>query len=277
MSRRPHAFTLIELLVVIAIIAILAAILFPVFAQAREKARQTSCLSNIKEVSLSVLMYVQDYDETFPKTDFWDTNQPFPQGYNLWSGVNVTQPYIKNKQVLLCPDDQGTVDPSIISALPASRHPVPSSYMPNSISTYYSGQTAFGIANPQGIFAMDNAYSYGPTIPATILAQVNHPADVVMLSEGKRDFQNWWCGTPTYENNETDWCFYSNIGIYDESYIQLFVLAPILAQSNPYDARLIPVFHKHTGISNFALSDGHVKALQANAMLDGSHWLCNWP
>jgi prepilin-type N-terminal cleavage/methylation domain-containing protein len=62
-------FTLIELLVVIAIIAILAAILFPVFAQAREKARGISCLSNTKQLSLGLLMYVQDYDETWPRND----------------------------------------------------------------------------------------------------------------------------------------------------------------------------------------------------------------
>jgi prepilin-type N-terminal cleavage/methylation domain-containing protein len=67
MKRR--GFTLIELLVVIAIIAILAAILFPVFARAREKARQTSCLSNVKQLSLGMLMYTQDYDERLPRCD----------------------------------------------------------------------------------------------------------------------------------------------------------------------------------------------------------------
>src|SRR5438094_8508507 len=77
--RQTKGFTLIELLVVIAIIAILAAILFPVFAQAREKARQVTCLSNMKQVGLGLQMYVQDYDETLPPrndnvSDFGDPN-----------------------------------------------------------------------------------------------------------------------------------------------------------------------------------------------------------
>jgi prepilin-type N-terminal cleavage/methylation domain-containing protein/prepilin-type processing-associated H-X9-DG protein len=92
MSRR--GFTLIELLVVIAIIAILAAILFPVFAKAREKARQSSCLSNLKQIALATLQYVQDYDETFP--------------FYLHSGFNMNvqtrlQPYMKNTQIWICP------------------------------------------------------------------------------------------------------------------------------------------------------------------------------
>jgi len=86
-----RGFTLIELLVVIAIIAILAAILFPVFAQAREKARQSSCASNEKQICLGVLQYIQDYDETFPGSQFYGTT---PAGQYGWSSA--IQPYIKN-------------------------------------------------------------------------------------------------------------------------------------------------------------------------------------
>lgn len=96
-SNRPHrGFTLIELLVVIAIIAILAAILFPVFAQARAKARQTACLSNSKQIGTALVMYMQDYDEICVP---WYTLSGLPsntarQDLNSW--VHMIQPYIKN-------------------------------------------------------------------------------------------------------------------------------------------------------------------------------------
>ena len=95
-SRRQSGFTLIELLVVIAIIAILAAILFPVFAQAREKARSISCLSNLKQIGTGWMMYVQDYDETIP------------EGWSAVSGGfhNLVQPYMKSHKIVECPSAQ---------------------------------------------------------------------------------------------------------------------------------------------------------------------------
>ena len=115
LSKSRSAFTLIELLVVIAIIAILAAILFPVFAQAREKARAASCLSNTKQMGLGLQMYVQDYDETFPYWSWWYSSDggfcprsdgsPLDAGCNHWESIwfNAIYPYVKNAQVFACP------------------------------------------------------------------------------------------------------------------------------------------------------------------------------
>jgi len=112
-KQRKNAFTLIELLVVIAIIAILAAILFPVFAQAREKARSISCVSNLKQLSLGIVMYAQDYDETYPAIWQWSpigiySHSPYiyPPGWtNAQSNTSCqTCPYVKNSQVYACPD-----------------------------------------------------------------------------------------------------------------------------------------------------------------------------
>ncbi|MDI9586046.1 MAG: prepilin-type N-terminal cleavage/methylation domain-containing protein [Acidobacteriota bacterium] len=108
---RRHGFTLIELLVVIAIIAILAAILFPVFARAREKARQTSCLSNLKQLQLGMMMYAQDYDSRNVQGAFVTSNPPTPTGPYARNGANrywwfdCVTPYLKNTQIIICPSD----------------------------------------------------------------------------------------------------------------------------------------------------------------------------
>jgi prepilin-type N-terminal cleavage/methylation domain-containing protein/prepilin-type processing-associated H-X9-DG protein len=112
--KTKKAFTLIELLVVIAIIAILAAILFPVFAQARAKARQAACLSNTKQMGLGAMMYAQDYDEIMPETGWQGPCSPAgdaPQtaSDNFFSGVYAfplaVMPYQKNYGILVCPSD----------------------------------------------------------------------------------------------------------------------------------------------------------------------------
>ncbi len=107
-----RGFTLIELLVVIAIITILAAILFPVFARAREKARCTSCLSNVKQIGLGLMMYVQDYDGVWPSMLVFP---PHTQDYatspwwcrEVFGGVpTLLQPYVRNHQLFWCPSDE---------------------------------------------------------------------------------------------------------------------------------------------------------------------------
>jgi prepilin-type N-terminal cleavage/methylation domain-containing protein/prepilin-type processing-associated H-X9-DG protein len=107
-GSKKSAFTLIELLVVIAILSILAAILFPVFARARENARRTSCLSNLKQLGLAAMQYTQDYDENYPAGFFSTTSSHTPpDGYfwvnYLWFWPQILHPYHKSTQVFYCP------------------------------------------------------------------------------------------------------------------------------------------------------------------------------
>jgi prepilin-type N-terminal cleavage/methylation domain-containing protein/prepilin-type processing-associated H-X9-DG protein len=165
-------FTLIELLVVIAIIAILAAILFPVFAQARAKARQTACLSNLKQIGLGVMMYAQDYDEVLPGNDpdngyaaghnqnlGWNApyNAAVPQTRRNWA--REIQPYIKNFGIYVCP-----------SATPRSG--------------FNGGNPPFNECNkaqfPQ---CQDTSYALNGITDSRALAVIPTPADIIYLRE----------------------------------------------------------------------------------------------
>jgi prepilin-type N-terminal cleavage/methylation domain-containing protein/prepilin-type processing-associated H-X9-DG protein len=146
MTRR--GFTLIELLVVIAIIAILAAILFPVFARAREKARQASCSSNVKQIALGILMYVQDYDERL--IPHWILDPSAAPPYQCWP--DVVAPYTKNAQLFLCPSN---------SEVPRGMHLM----------------TSYGVNDPH--ITPDAS----PTQGTRSLASIGSPAATILLAD----------------------------------------------------------------------------------------------
>jgi prepilin-type N-terminal cleavage/methylation domain-containing protein/prepilin-type processing-associated H-X9-DG protein len=170
-SRRlgvSPGFTLIELLVVIAIISLLAAILFPVFAQAREKARQSTCVSNQKQIGLAMLQYNQDYDEMYPIAFYGSSASGTPVSWPL-----MIQPYVKNAQIFTCPsesDDFG-ITPGTFS--PAT---------PNGILTTYAYNFYIGANNN--------------TIYTKSLPEFNKPAQTVLLVDGTCDPRGAYATTP---------------------------------------------------------------------------------
>lgn len=272
MSRK--AFTLIELLVVIAIIAILAAILFPVFAQAREKARQTSCLSNMKQIGLAILMYTQDYDESFPKNEFIDQNNwgAWPANHYLWSSALCTQPYMKNKEIFRCPDDSAGLDPGIATAVGPRRTPAVLSYLANTFSPDPSGTaTEFGIRSPQGL--MPTGLTYGGTEVSTPQAAAARPAETILLAEGMWDLNHWWCGSGSFANTEVDWCWWTESETHDDWLVSLIAQLP----DGGYNSYLTRAWKKHSGGSNVLWGDGHAKAARPADLLQANRWLINAP
>jgi prepilin-type N-terminal cleavage/methylation domain-containing protein/prepilin-type processing-associated H-X9-DG protein len=147
-----RGFTLIELLVVIAIIAILAAILFPVFAQAREKARQTTCLSNLKQIGTASMMYAQDYEERLPGTELGEGD-----GEYFW--IEMLAPYTKSRDLFNCPSA-----------------PVETLYQPNGVSVEFTAN-----------YAMNDIHdAAGRGIGAAFqpLAAITYPSDTLYMVDG---------------------------------------------------------------------------------------------
>lgn len=240
MKRTRAAFTLIELLVVIAIIAILAAILFPVFASARDKARQTACLSNEKQIGLAIIQYIQDYDETYPTCNHtYSTSAVI--GRSSW--MRHLDPYLKNKDVYRCPnalfgDDFATTGTANGIAIPSPGGVAP--------STVYN-RRSLGVnrwvlmAPPPGTLV---GIPNGSAAPYAITeASVGRNADLIMVADCAQEMveQPWYI---TYANwnkpNKAD----------AESFMSL-----VLAERQ----KSISVYSRHAGGANIVYGDGHAK------------------
>jgi len=247
MSTRK-GFTLIELLVVIAIIAILAAILFPVFAQAREKARAISCLNNMKQLGLGLAQYTQDYDEqnikeyfAFPANCAWAA---YPAGTTYYTWRYAIQPYVKNTSgVLTCPSDQFLGSSQYYTwQVEDANNPadntnwMPASYAVNSaVIGFANGNCNSPIGTPQG----DDS-----------LAQIDSPADTIEVV----DSRSGWNDTKEFFVNQS---------------VGLNMNGAPCAASTSYQGGHVPCYATTTGMYqshqtfiNFVFADSHAKAMK---------------
>ena len=242
LTKRATGFTLIELLVVIAIIAILAAILFPVFAKVREKARQTSCLSNEKQIGLAVIQYVQDYDEVYPLSA-WENPGTGPIDVD-W--VHPTYAYVKSSGVFQCPSE-----------------PQNHSVSKDGVIDFNYGYN-FDIADYHGNYT---------TCPAAALSLLQAPASTVLFFEVE-DMPGGGTGfkpsTQTLQfygvtgNGSTN----SGPGLYFAAYNtgymgKIHTAASLIGNGcNPSASTcFVNATGVHTNGSNFIMADGHAKWL----------------
>ena len=226
--KKQSGFTLIELLVVIAIIAILAAILFPVFAQAREKARSTSCLSNGKQIGLGLFMYVQDYDETYPQEHPGTGNPVVDDSAGQLEAIDYGSPFDKILPYVASKDSSKTA----LFVCPSDPDPHGKAITDSSGNCTSNGAPPPG---PLSSYMINAYYLFGAT-----LAQITTPSQSIYVAERRSQAQP-----------ATDFC--------DVHYHPW--MGEIELPTSPTDT-VNPISlsaYRHSGGSNYIYSDGHAK------------------
>ena len=219
-------FTLIELLVVIAIIAILAAILFPVFARARENARRASCQSNLKQIGLGLLQYTQDYDDRTPRSWFGPNGDATNAAAGRYKWMDAIYPYVKSDQLFVCPSD------SLVTDMIANRK---NSAYSNSLGGYRYG--SYG--NNNSYYDMD----WNPVNKS--LAAIESVATTVWATETAPPPT----GSAAFPF-EVSWADIAS--------------QPTVANESP--RRLDKIRERHLETANVLFVDGHVKSMRLSAM-----------
>ena len=234
MSRKS-GFTLIELLVVIAIIAILAAILFPVFAKVREKARQISCLSNMKQLGLGFAQYTQDNDEAYP-CGMWQAVAGNNNGGG-WAGQIF--PYVKSNAVFTCPDDNTPVSAA-------------------------TDQIAVSYAMNQNL---DATGGNGPGI--TKLSQLDAPASTVALVEVNNCVATWFTVAPQIDNQSptvVGWPAAPPSGYASTGGTRAYATGNMAI---PFTSSTFTAIARHTDGANYLATDFHAKWIRSTLIGNG--------
>jgi prepilin-type N-terminal cleavage/methylation domain-containing protein len=246
MSYSRRAFTLIELLVVIAIIAILAAILFPVFAQAKEAAKKTTCLSNVKQLNVAWLMYANDYDDnwvTTGKPHYWPDGVPTSVQMGDQFGGNpndffyLAQPYVKNFDIFFCPD-RNDVQFSTYGNVKVSVSSDPSGRLFGYGMNYgpYHNRAGYGVFHAADLYTSTTPTPDGNMyFPGRNMSQFVDPAQVEDLQDTGDD--------PQYTNAPYDMCQSSPSGAAQAGFCK--------AQE-----------YRHNGMWSFGFTDGHAKSIK---------------
>ena len=276
-SQRRSGFTLIELLVVIAIIAILAAILFPVFQQVRENARRTACLSNEKQIGLGVLQYISDNDERYPICVY----DALPNGNGLTTWCDEIQPYIKNWRIFRCPDESG--DPF---GMWGSSNLPPASDDVNGVvgAGWWQWGPSYAMnvdyLNPNNQCAAPGNYGSGSYLDgaAGVPAQSNQvqaPSDTVFAVDSRPllagnsayPYMEWAESPAGY--TAPDACVYWAWGTDNPWY----TLGAGTGNEPAFPAERLSV--RHRGGSNVMFCDGHAKWMTPGALAVGTDWNIN--